>query len=68
MKAKEIKDDFDKQLVATNNEINNLQNQIKNLEIKREQLKGAVYALGTLIQAEAAAVSATEDSDLKKKS
>lgn len=53
-KAKVFREDFAAQLVNTNNEISNLQNQIKGLEVKREQLKGAVYALDELIKVEEA--------------
>lgn len=52
MKALVLKEDFEKQLNATNGEISSLLTQVKSLETKREQLKGAVFALETLVKLE----------------
>ena len=52
MKALVLRDDFQKQLDTTNSEITDLLNQVKQLEVKREQLRGAVFALNTLIKLE----------------
>jgi predicted nucleic acid-binding Zn-ribbon protein len=73
MKAMVLKNDFSKQLQDTNTSILDLTNQIKALEVKREQLKGAVYALETLINLESESVTENAEKteptnfELKKK-